>query len=395
MSIINCSSEIKTFELTCSSCGGVFSPHQLQTYAQCCNKPLLVKYNYDGLPKRAGIKKELQSMWRYQLVLPILNEKDIVSLSEGFTPIIKLAQVATSRGFNNVFIKDESFNPTGSFKARGISMAISKAKELGVKSCIIPTAGNAGGALSAYCAKAGMESTVIMPLWTPKMFVDECKIFGAEVILINGLINECGKKASEIAQQTGAFDISTLKEPYRIEGKKTMGYEIAEQFSWDLPDIIFYPAGGGTGLIGIWKAFKEMMQMGWIAGPLPKMVAVQSENCQPVVKAYHDQESIQNTYKYPKASIANGLAVPYPFGLDLMLNVLKESGGLAIAVSEQEILDGLKELARSEGLLVSPEGASLWKAMVKLKKDGVLTGDEKIVLLNTGSAYKYFDNIFS
>lgn len=334
-------------------------------------------------------------MWRYEAVLPVLNENDIVTLSEGFTPIIKLGRIAESQGFSHVFVKDESYNPTGSFKARGISMAVSKAKELGVKSCVIPTAGNAGGALSAYCAKAGMDATVFMPAWTPKMFIDECKIFGAEVILINGLINECGKKASELSIQTGAFDISTLKEPYRIEGKKTMGYEIAEQFAWDLPEIIFYPAGGGTGLIGIWKAFKEMKQMGWISGPLPRMIAVQTENCQPVVKAYHDLTGISNPYQDPKPSIANGLAVPYPFGLDLMLDVINESGGLAVAVSEEEILDGLNDLARREGLLISPEGASLWKAMIKLKKQNILFGNEKVVLLNTGSAYKYFDNIFS
>ncbi|HYK75677.1 MAG TPA: threonine synthase, partial [Daejeonella sp.] len=359
----------------------------------CCNKPLLVNYDLEANFSKEVLKNRPTDMWRYREVLPLLDEKNKVSLGEGFTPLTPISKTAAEYGLSNVYLKDESYNPTGSFKARGIAMAISKAKELGATSCIIPTAGNAGGALSAYCAKAGMPATVIMPAWTPKIFVDECKLHGAEVILIDGLINECGKKAAEISKSTGAFDISTLKEPYRIEGKKTMGYEIAEQFDWELPDVVIYPAGGGTGLIGIWKAFAEMKAMGWITGPMPRMIAVQTENCQPVVKAYHDSIGQTNTYTGPKASLANGLAVPYPFGLDLMMQVLKESNGMAIAVSEQDIIDGVHELAQKEGILLCPEGAAVWKAMIQLKADNKLQGHERVVLLNTGSGYKYMENV--
>jgi threonine synthase len=330
-------------------------------------------------------------MWRYKEFLPVFEDTNIVSLNEGFSPIIKLEKSASNVGFTEVYIKDEGQNPTGSFKARGQSTAISKAKELGVTNCIIPTAGNAGGAMSAYCAKAGIKATVVMPVITPSIFKTECLAFGAEVLTINGLINDCGAKVREIKKTSAAFDVSTMKEPYRLEGKKTMGYEIAEQFDWQLPEVIIYPAGGGTGLIGIWKAFQEMKEMGWIEGPLPKMVAVQSENCQPVVKANDDLLGITNDYTEAKSSIAYGLAVPHSFGHDLMMKVIKESNGFAIAVSEENIIERTLELARTEGVLLSPEGAATFQAMIQMKNSQLIDGSEKILLLNTGSAYKYMD----
>jgi threonine synthase len=380
--------------LECSECGKIYDPHELQTLASCCNKPLLVNYDLDNAPSKSVLKNRSLNMWRYRELLPLLDDACKVTLGEGFTLIIKIEKTAEKYGFDKVFIKDESYNPTGSFKARGLSMAISKANELGITNCIVPTAGNAGGAMSAYCAKAGMKATVVMPSITPVIFMDECRLHGAEVIVVDGLINECGKKVKEIKNTTGAFDVSTLKEPYRIEGKKTMGYEIAEQFNWQLPDVIIYPAGGGTGLIGIWKAFIEMQTMDWIDGPLPRMIAVQSANCQPVVKAYDDLKGVFNNYEKPKPTVAYGLAVPNAFGHDLMMKVISESNGVAVAVSEEDIIAGVHELAKEEGVLICPEGAATWKAMIQLKQTEDLRGDEKIVLLNTGSGYKYMDKLW-
>jgi threonine synthase len=380
-------------DLECSQCGMRYDPHELQTFSACCDKPLLANYQLENAPSKAVLKGRPLNMWRYIELLPLLDEKKKVSLGEGFTPILKIEKAAEKYGFTNVSVKDEAMNPTGSFKARGLSMAISKANEFDITECIIPTAGNAGGAMSAYCAKAGMKATVVMPSITPDIFKSECTIHGAEVIELEGLISDCGKKVAEIKLTSGAFDVSTMKEPYRLEGKKTMGYEIAEQSDWKLPDVIIYPAGGGTGLIGIWKAFKEMQEMGWITGPLPKMVAVQSTNCQPVVKAYDDLKGIENTYSKAKASLAYGLAVPSSFGHDLMMKTIEESKGMAVAVSEKDILAGVYELAREEGILVCPEGAATWKAMIQMKESGQLTGQENILLMNTGSAYKYMDKL--
>jgi threonine synthase len=307
------------------------------------------------------------------------------------TPIFSMHKIADRFGYADLVMKDESFNPTGSFKARGISVAVSKAKELGIEKCIIPTAGNAGGALAAYCAKADIKCTVVMPTHTPAVFKQECTLYGAEVILVDGLINDCAKKAVELNKDNDYFDMSTLKEPYRLEGKKTMGYEIAEQLNWQLPDVIIYPAGGGTGLIGIWKAFKEMKLMGWITGPLPRMIAVQSKNCPPILHALKDRENWKKMFN-PTATIANGLAVPYPFGMNMMLQVLDESGGNAVAISEDEILNGVREIAKTEGLLISPEGAATWKALVELNRTKIIGSSEKILLLNTGTGYKYMEN---
>jgi threonine synthase len=285
-------------------------------------------------------------------------------------------------------MKDESFNPTGSFKARGMSMAISKAKELGITKCIVPTAGNAGGAMAAYCAKAAIKAVVVMPRHTPDAFKHECEMFGAEVVLVDGLISDCAKKVREINIGGEYFDMSTMKEPYRLEGKKTMGYEIAEQLNWSLPDVILYPTGGGTGLIGMWKAFEEMLELGWITGRRPRMIAVQAENCQPIVETWNGNQPDASSYQ-GKPTLANGLAVPNPFAEKMILRVLRESGGRPIAVSEHEIVKAQKDVGRTEGLFVAPEGAALFVALERMIGLGEIRTNEKILLLNTGSGYKY------
>lgn len=377
--------------LECFQCGDWFNPSRIHTYCQNCNQPLLVKYNLNeiksALTPRAFTNR-VHSLWRYGELLPLQNEENKVTLEEGFTPLYHLKRLGNRYELPSVWVKEEGLNPTGSFKARGQTLAISKAKELGVQECIVPSAGNAGGAMSAYCAAAGIKATVVMPSYTPGIFVQECKLFGAHVELIDGLIDACGARVAEIKAETGAYDVSTLKEPYRLEGKKTMGFEIAEQFNWQLPDYIFYPTGGGTGLIGIWKAFAELMELGWIEGPLPKMVVVQAENCNPVVRTFN-REPVPESFQ---GSMANGLAVPKAFGMDMMLKVLEESAGIAISISEEDMLEGIKEISSTEGITISPEGAAVWKAMMQLVSLGEMNRDSKVLLMNTGSGYKYFEN---
>jgi threonine synthase len=376
--------------LYCSKCNNIFDIALLQDYSHCCNKPLLVRYDNIGyLPKEILINRP-HTMWRYKELLPLFDHKNLVTLGEGMTPILPMKTIGNKYGFDQLWVKDEGSNPTGSFKARGISMAISKAKELGMKACVIPTAGNAGGAMSAYCAAAGMKATVIMPSHTPKAFQDECKFYGAELILVDGLIDACGELASTTEQETSTFNLSTLKEPYRIEGKKTMGYEIAEQMNWQLPDVIIYPTGGGTGLIGIWKAFQEMISMGWIEDVnLPRMVVVQSSNCAPMVDLING-DTVNAPYGESKA---NGLAVPKAFGQDLIKQVIKESLGEAIAVDEEAILEAAVDLSRAEGISFSPEGGATWVGLQALVTANIISKEEKILLINTGSASKYLDNL--
>jgi threonine synthase len=388
--MIELSSNVKGMH--CSECKKEYGFEKVQTYATCCQKPLLVDYVADeSFPKEALLGRET-SMWRYFEMLPVKDRSHIVTLGEGMTPLLPLTRVSEKYGFSNLLVKDESGNPTGSFKARGISAAVSKAVELGIAACIVPTAGNAGGALAAYCAKAGIECTVVMPRHTPEVFKNECELYGAKLHLVDGLINDCAKKVEELKAKKTFFDVSTLKEPYRLEGKKTMGYEIAEQLNWKLPDFILYPAGGGTGLIGIWKAFKEMLALGWITGKLPRMMAVQSLNCCPLIRSFGNAGDWKTDFQ-PQPTIANGLAVPYPFGLTLMQQVLKESKGSVIGVSDEEIKDGLRELAREEGMLVAPEGAAVWKALLHLREQKLVDSEAEIVLLNTGSGYKYLENL--
>jgi len=378
--------------LACSSCKTFYSKDSTHTYCQKegCGKPLLAYYNLPGgFDKNIFISRE-PNMWRYKEFLPVINSCNIISLGEGFTPVSKLDNLSKNLNTDQVFLKDESFNPTGSFKARGLSMAISKAKELGIEECVIPTAGNAGGAMAAYCAKAGIKATVYMPRNTPEVFKQECELYGATLIQVDGNISDCGKMVSQ--QNNSWFNVSTLKEPFRIEGKKTLGYEIAEQFGWHLPDVILYPTGGGTGLIGIWKAFNEMEEMGWIGSKRPKMVAVQAKGCTPIVDAYKRQEDTAEFYQNAK-TIANGLCVPKPFGDTLILNAIKQSNGCAIAVSDQDIIAGVKEIASKEGKLICPEGAACWAALKKLSAKKWVSENDQVLILNTGSGYKYLENL--
>lgn len=376
--------------LECSNCGNLYPAEQVNTFATCetCIKaPLVATYVTSGL-RKSSIDQNDTSMWRYLAMLPVFDRRNIVSLGEGFTPILDMKNTADKLGLLTLLMKDESSNPTGSFKARGMSMAVSKAKELGIRKCIVPTAGNAGGAMAAYCAKANMKAVVVMPAHTPDAFKRECEMFGADLILVDGLISDCAKKVRELNAGGEFFDMSTMKEPYRLEGKKTMGYEIAEQLNWSLPDVILYPTGGGTGLIGMWKAFDEMIEMGWIADRKPRMIAVQADNCKPVVETWNGSQPDASNYQ-GKPTLANGLAVPNPFAEKMILKVLKESGGRPIAVSEQDIVRSQLDVGRNEGLLIAPEGAALFVALKKLIVSGEIRANEKILVLNTGSGYKY------
>lgn len=385
--------DIKTLysHLVCSKTGEIYNKDELQTYS-AARKPLVAQYDLARGLDRSVLRDRPQNMWRYREVLPVEHDENIVSLGEGMTPVLPLQKLAKQLDFAEFFVKDEAINPTGSFKARGLAMAISKAKEFGVKKCVIPTAGNAGGAMSAYCARAGMEAHVFMPVKTPEVFQKECQYFGAKVTLVDGNIADCGKLIAEV-REPDWFEVSTLKEPFRLEGKKTMGYEIAEQFDWELPDVIVYPTGGGTGLIGIWKAFDELQKLGWIGSKRPRMVAVQTEVCAPIVQAFYAQKEEAIPVANPGETIANGLRVPAAFGDALILEALYESKGTAIAISEVDMLNGVRELAQTEGVLVAPEGGAIFAAAKQLRERGWIQRDERVVLLNTGSAYKYMENM--
>jgi len=374
--------------LKCSNCNKLYKVSEIINVSPCCKQPLLVEYEPQSTFSKDDLIERENNLWRYFEMLPVKDLINMISLGEGFTPILPLKKLSDKYGYSSLLMKDESHNPTGSFKARGISVAISKAKELGIDKFIIPTAGNAGGALAAYCAKADMECIVIMPAHTPDVFKDECKLYGANLITVEGLINDCARKANEINENNEYFNISTLKEPYRLEGKKTMGYEIAEQLDWQLPDVIVYPAGGGTGLIGIWKAFDEMLKLGWIKGPRPKMIAVQPDNCAPIKAALDDPDGWQKNFS-PKPTIAHGLAVPFPFGMSLIKKTLAESKGEVITVTEKEIVDGITEIATTEGILVSPESSAAWKALAHLKQKRTIKDNDTILFFNTASGYKY------
>ncbi len=338
--------------------------------------------------KPSQVLQPLRSMWRYKKLLPVLKEENIVSLGEGLTPLIPAKRIGEELKISSVFIKDESLNPTGSFKARGLSSAISKAKELRIKEVVIPSAGNAGSATSAYCACANIKAHIYMPEDIPESFILECKATGADVKLVKGNISDCGREARRDLEKNGWFDLSTLKEPYRLEGKKTMGFELAEQFQWELPDVIIYPTGGGTGLVGMWKAFKEMAELGWIKDKFPRMVSVQSSGCAPIVKAFESGENFAKPWENAQ-TIALGLRVPSAVGDFLMLRVLRESNGIAIAVDDEEIISAQKKLGYLEGIFACPEGGATLSALEKLLKMGWINPEEKIVLFNTASGIKY------
>ena len=321
-------------------------------------------------------------------MMPVEEAQRVVSLGEGGTPLIRAQRLGRAAAFTDLWIKDEGNNPTGSFKARGLSAAISRARELGYTKVAIPTAGNAGGAAAAYAARAGMECHVFMPADTLPLFRIECERYGARVTLVDGLIDLCGRIVAERASREGWHDVSTLKEPYRVEGKKTMGYELAEDFGWTLPDAIVYPTGGGTGLIGMWKAFEEMEELGWIGPARPRMISVQAAGCAPIPRAFAGGEAESRRWENAE-TYASGLRVPKPFGDFLILRALRESGGDAIAVTDDEIRLAESEIGREEGLFVAPEGAAAWAGAVKLAAEGRLDPDSRVILFNTGSGFKY------
>ncbi len=392
--VMNVTTTSRLRELQCAQCGKSYSALTRQTISVCCQAPLLSQYDLTPSPLTDTIVDRDKSLWRYEALLPVLQPENRVSLGEGFTPLLSLTRLSDAYSMRNLLLKDEGINPTGSFKARGLSLAISKAKENGERACITPTAGNAGVAMAAYCARAGMEAVVVMPRHTPEAFREECLGYQAEVILVDGLINDCAAKVRELNQDGTYFDVSTLKEPYRLEGKKTMGYEIVEQLSGQLPDVIMYPTGGGTGLIGIWKAFREMQALGWLSPQqvLPRMVAVQAQACSPVVDTYLGKQANSQHY-VGQPTIANGLAVPRPIGERLMLQVLHESNGTALTVSDDDMLEGVRELSRYEGVFAAPEGGAIWSATKQLLRQGWLSPSDQVLLLNTGSGQKYLDHV--
>lgn len=378
--------------LECSLCSKRFDPHVPQNLCDC-GGPLLVRYDLAKVREswnREWIPNGPSSMWRYAPVLPVSKPSAIVSLGEGMTPLVRTARLGAKLGCSKLSIKDEGVNPTGSFKARGLSCAISMCVEIGIKKVAIPSAGNAAGAMAAYAAAAGIEAHIFMPVDVPQSNYIECKATGANVTLVNGLISDCGRIVAERKAAEGWFEVSTLKEPYRIEGKKTMGYELAEQMRWTLPDVIFYPCGGGVGLIGMWKAFDEMEQLGWIGSKRPKMIAVQVEGCQPVVRAF-EQGAARSTFFENANTVASGLRVPKPLGDFLVLDAVRKSGGTAIAVSDADMLDAGIELAELEGMFVAPEGGACVAALKQLLANGFLSPQENIVIYNTGSGLKYLE----
>lgn len=374
-------------ELECSACGKKYDATK-QQHLCTCGKPLLARYDLKraaGTFTLATLKDRPRSLWRYAEVLP---DDPPVSLGEGMTPLVHAKRLGASMGLENLYVKDEGLNPTGSFKARGMSAAVTRAKQLGVEALAAPTAGNAGGALAAYAAAAGIPAVIVMPADTPSANVMECQAFGAKVVKLDGLISECGKYVAENKDREGWYDVSTLKEPYRVEGKKTMGYELWEQFDGKLPQVIFYPTGGGVGLIGMCKAFDELEQMGRIGAERPRMVAVQAQGCAPIVKAWEAHES--SAQFFPNAAtIASGLRVPGPLGDQLILSMLRQTKGTAVAVTDNQMLHAGRELASLEGLLAAPEGAATVVGARILAGSGWIKPYETVVLFNTGTGYKY------
>src|SRR6185369_14578523 len=380
--------------LECALCGLKHEAHRLLNLCRECGKPLLVRYDLERA-KQSLTKESLASrrsdMWRYREVLPVENDANIVTFGEGWTPLLHAQRLGRAVGVRELYIKDEGQNPTQSFKARGMAAAGSMAKELGAAKLAVPSAGNAAGALAAYAARAELECFIFMPRDTPRANVVECQQTGAHVTLMDGLITDCGAEVGRRKEAEGWFDVSTLKEPYRVEGKKTLGYELAEQMKWELPDVIIYPTGGGTGLIGMWKAFDEMERMGWIGSKRPKMVTVQAAGCAPIVRAFEEGERFAD--EFPNAATtASGLRVPKAIGDFLILDALRESGGTAISVTDDELIAATREIGAAEGVFCAPEGAACLPALRKLMADGVVNGGDRVVLFNTGSGVKYMES---
>jgi len=380
--------------LECGLCGLEHEARRLLNLCRNCGKPLLVRYDLNR-SKTTLTKESLAArradLWRYREVLPVEQDNNIISLGEGWTPLLRAERLGETVGIRELYIKDESQNPTQSFKARGMAVAISMARELGARKVAVPSAGNAAGALAAYAARAGLESFIFMPRDTPRANVVECEQTGAHVTLMDGLITDCGAEVAKRKEAEGWFDVSTLKEPYRVEGKKTLGYEVAEQLNWELPDVIIYPTGGGTGLIGMWKAFDEMEQMGWIGSKRPRMVTVQAAGCAPIVRAFEEGKRFAD--EFPNAATtASGLRVPKAIGDFLILDALRESGGTAVSVTDEELIAATREIGAAEGVFCAPEGAACLPALRKLIDEDLVNSGDRVVLFNTGSGVKYMES---
>ena len=378
--------------LECSLTGKKYEKNKIHGLSEE-GKPLLVRYNLKKMGEiisREDIGKNSEpGFWRYSFMLPVEKKENRISLGEVITPLIKLEEAIKKFNFNStVHIKDEGLLPTSSFKARGLAMAVSMAKQLNLKHLAIPTNGNAGAALAAYATKASIKSTVFCPDDTPEINIREIERLGADTYMVNGLINECGKIVLEGKEKAGWFDVSTLKEPYRIEGKKTMGLELAEQLNWKLPDVIFYPTGGGTGLIGMWKAFNELLELGWIKGRLPRMVAVQAEGCAPIYKAWSEGKEFAPLWENAK-TVAAGIRVPIAVGDFLIIRAVNESNGFSISVTDEEIISARDEVSKTEGTLLCPEGAATFSAFKKSLNSGIISKDESVVLFNCATGLKY------
>jgi threonine synthase len=379
--------------LECSRCAAVHDADAIQSLCSC-GSPLLARYD---LKKAAGsmdrsLKGRPADMWRYGELLPVRKDANVVSMGEGYTPMWPAARLGERLGFADLWLKDEGSNPSGTFKARGAAVAISRARELGLRTLAMPTAGNAGGAWALYCARAGIESVVVMPTDAEPLSMRECVLAGARTYLVDGLVSDAAKMIGRVAKRHGWFEVTTLKEPYRIEGKKTMGYEIAEQFGWQLPDAVLCPTGGGVSIISIYKALQELKTMGWITGKFPKLIAVQAAGCSPLVKAFHEGKT-ESVFFEGAHTIAGGIRVPKAFGDFLVLEAVRQTGGTCIAVSDEETLAAVGLMGRLEGSFICPEGATLIPAAKKLLDDGFLKSDERVVLLNTGTGLKYPDTV--
>lgn len=377
--------------LECSACATLCRADELHTVCPVCGQVLYARYDLDAVGRSltpAALAGRRTDLWRWRELLPVRDEAHIVTLGEGGTPLLKMRTLGRDLGFDALYVKEEGLNPTGSFKARGMAVAVSRARELGVTRVATPSAGNAAGALAAYGAAAGMETFVFMPDDAPAINQVESAVTGAHVYLVRGLIGDAGRIVKTLGSHNTWFDVSTLKEPYRAEGKKTMGFELAEQLDWQLPTAILYPAGGGTGLIGMWKAFDELERLGWIGPARPRMIAVQAAGCAPIVRAFEQGREAAEPWLGAK-TVADGLRVPSPFAGALILRILRASRGTAVAVDDAEILAAMGELARAEGLYAAPEGAATFAAFKRLAVRGYLKPDETVVLFNTGAGLKY------
>ncbi len=377
------------WSLECSACGATRDGAGLATVCESCGQPYLVRYASPPSPEaKAQLRSRCWSMWRYREWLPLQADERPVTLGEGATPLLPVDRLGEQYGFRDLWVKDEGKNPTGSFKARGLAAAVTRAVRAGARRFVVPTAGNAGVALAAYASRADVPARVFAPSATPATILSQIRSFGAELILVDGHIGDCGQAAKSYAAETGAVDVSTLREPYRIEGKKTLGLELAERFGWTLPDAVVYPTGGGTGLIGMWKVFQELRACGWIHGDLPRMYSVQASGCAPVVKAFDAGAEACEPWPHP-VTVAAGLRVPAPLGGRLMLRALRESGGAAVAVSDAQLTAAARELQTVEGIDAAPEGGAALAGARVLRERGVLTGAERTVLFNTGAGWLY------